>query len=62
MYGKSDERNTSAAEYTIKTPTGDMIKIVTKKKVIEMLGCSLGFFVHKKYKGYELIQSRFINR
>lgn len=41
--------------YVIETPTGEIIKIVTRKKVQEYLKCSGNFFQSKKFKGYKLI-------
>jgi len=43
------------ATYTIETPTGEIIKIESRKSVLEYLKCSEGFFTLKSFKGYKLL-------
>lgn len=44
------------------TPEGEELIFETRKSVMKKLGCSLGFFQTKKYKGYKLIKKEKINR
>lgn len=42
-------------KYIIQTPENDIIEIITKKKVMELIGCSGAFFDRKSYKKWKLI-------
>lgn len=55
-------KNKDATMYKIQTPVGDIVEIATQKEVIKYLGCSLGFFIYKSYKGYKLVGSYKLNR
>ena len=47
--------NTTSIRYIIETPEGEIIKIETKKSVMEFIGCSAIFFTRKQYGKYRLI-------
>ena len=54
--------NPDATRYIIEDSNGEIIKIETKKSVMEFLGCSGFFFSCKKYKKYKLIGKEKINK
>ena len=54
--------NPDATRYIVEDPDGEIIKIETKKAVMELLGCSGFFFSCKKYKKYKLIGKEKINK
>jgi len=41
--------------YIIQTPDNNIIEIISRKKVMETLECSLAFFQKKKFKDYKLL-------
>jgi len=49
------ESNATSVRYIIESPEGEIIKIETKKAVMNFIGCSEFFFSSKKYKNYKLI-------
>jgi len=61
MYGMSGEKNPCATKYIIKTPEDKIIEIISRKKVMEQLKCSYGFFTNRKFKNYILLKSIKIN-
>ena len=42
--------------YYIESPDGEELIFDKKSKIIEKIGCSLYFFISKKFKGYKLIK------
>jgi len=54
-------KHPSTTKYIIETPKHDIIEILTKKKVIELLGCSTRFFVTGTFYGYKIIDRIKIN-
>ena len=57
------EKHPHTTKYIIQTPDAEIIEIITKKKVMEKLGCGrVGFFQSKKFKGYKLIGKIKINK
>jgi hypothetical protein len=53
--------NSSAVRYFVKNPQGIITIIETRKSVMDFLGCSVGFFYNKKFKGFELVGQELIN-
>jgi len=54
--------NPAATRYYIETPDKKELIFNSRKEVIEYIGCSMGFFTLKKYKGYKLIRKEIINK
>ena len=54
--------NPCATKYFIKTPKGEIVEIISHKKVKEYLSCSNIFFHKKKHKGYILVNKIRINK
>jgi len=54
--------NPDATRYFIESPDGEELIFETRKSAMKKLGCSLGFFQTKHFKGYKLIKKENINR
>lgn len=51
-----------AMRYYVEFPDGEIKTFECRDSVTKKLGCSLGFFVSKKYKDYKLIKKERINK